>query len=200
MKLGIMGGTFDPPHMAHLVIAEMARTGLQLDKIIFIPAGDPWMKSVYTVTCAKKRVEMVGRAIDSNPSFSLSLIEVDRPGPTYTVDTIEQLAGEIGQNSEMFLLLGWDSVAELPYWKAPYRLSKMVRIVAFPRPGAVKPDPKEMEKAMPGSAERIIHMDQPYLSISSTCIRQRVKEGKSVRYLVPEGVALYIVEHKLYTA
>ncbi|MDD5398363.1 MAG: nicotinate-nicotinamide nucleotide adenylyltransferase, partial [Dehalococcoidia bacterium] len=134
------------------------------------------------------------------PSFSLSLIEVDRPGPTYTVDTVEQLAGEIGQSSEMFLLLGWDSVAELPYWKAPYRLSKMVRIVTFPRPGSAKPDPKEIEKAMPGSAERIIYMDQPYLSISSTCIRQRVKEGKSVRYLVPEGVALYIVEHKLYTA
>lgn len=200
MKLGIMGGTFDPPHMAHLVIAETARVGLRLDRVIFVPAGDPWMKSAHTVTCAGKRVEMVGLAIDSNPSFSLSLIEVNRSGPTYTVDTIEQLAGEIGQNAELFLLLGWDSVAELPSWKAPYRLSKMVRIVAFPRPGAAKPDPAELEKAMPGSGERIIYMDEPYLSISSTCIRQRVKEGKSVRYLVPDAVALYIVEHKLYTA
>lgn len=195
-----MGGTFDPPHVAHLVIAELARDGLGLDKVIFIPAGDPWMKSAHIVTPAGKRVEMVGLAIAANPAFSISLIEVKRPGPTYTVDTIEQLAGEMRQSSEIFLLLGWDSVAELPSWKAPYRLSKMVRIVAFPRPGIVKPDAAELEKSVPGSAARIIYMDEPHLNISSTCIRQRVKEGKSVRYLVPETVGLYIIEHKLYTA
>jgi len=200
MKLGIMGGTFDPPHMAHLIIAEMARVGLELDKVIFIPAGDPWMKSTYAVTCAEQRIEMVGLAIATNQAFSLSLIEVKRPGPTYTVDTIEQLAEETGHNAELFLLLGWDSVAELPSWKAPYRLSKMARIVAFPRPGVAKPGSAELEKAIPGSAERILYMGEPYLSISSTCIRQRVREGKSVRYLVPDAVGLYIAEHKLYKA
>ncbi len=200
MRLGIMGGTFDPPHLAHLVIAEMARSGLQLDRVVFIPAGDPWMKSTQTVTPAGKRKEMVGLAINSNPSFSLSSIEVDRPGPSYTVDTVEQLTVEMGHNSDIFLLLGWDTLGELTSWKAPYRLSKMVRFVAFPRPGADRPDPAELEKAMPASAERIIYMDEPYLSISSTCIRQRVKEGKSVRYLVPDAVGQYIIEHKLYTA
>jgi len=198
MKVGVMGGTFDPPHLAHLIIAELARVDLELDRVIFIPAGDPWMKATQKITSAQKRAEMVGLAIASNPAFSLSLIEVQRPGPSYTVDTVEQLLEEVGLNADLFLLLGWDSVAEMPSWRAPYRLSKMARIVAFPRPGVTKPDPAELEKAMPGSAEKIVYMDEPYLSISSTCIRQRAREGKSLRYLVPDTVGLYIVEHNLY--
>jgi nicotinate-nucleotide adenylyltransferase len=200
MKVGIMGGTFDPPHIAHLIIAEVARVSLELNQVVFIPAGDPWMKSAHTVTSAEKRVEMVSLAIASNPAFVLSLIEVKRPGPTYTVDTIEQLSGEVGYDAGLFLLLGWDSVAELPSWKAPYRISKMARIVAFPRPGFAKPELAELGKGMPGIAERIEYIDEPYLSVSSTCIRQRVREGKSVRYLVPDTVGQYIVEHNLYTA
>jgi nicotinate-nucleotide adenylyltransferase len=200
MKVGIMGGTFDPPHIAHLIIAEVARVRLELDKIVFIPAGDPWMKSAHTVTGAGKRVEMVSLAIASNSNFSLSLIEVNRPGPTYTVDTIEQLSGEVGYDAGLFLLLGWDSVADLPSWRAPYRISKMARIVAFPRPGFAMPDPAELEKVMPGIAERMICIDEPFLSISSTCIRQRAREGKSVRYIVPDTVGQYIVEHDLYQA
>jgi len=200
MKVGIMGGTFDPPHIAHLIIAEVARVGLGLDKIVFIPSGDPWMKSDHMVTSAEKRVEMVGLAIATNPAFSLSLIEVNRPGPTYTIDTIEQLSGEVGYEVGLFLLLGWDSVADLPSWKAPYRISKMVRIVAFPRPGFAKPDPARLETAMPGIAERIVFIDEPSLSISSTCIRQRAMEGKSVRYIVPDAVRQYIIEHNLYKA
>ncbi len=198
MKVGIMGGTFDPPHMAHLIIAELARDRLELDKVIFIPAGDPWMKSARKVTSADKRVNMVSLAIASNPAFSLSSIEVDRPGPTYTVDTIEQLSGEVGHDAGIFLLLGWDSVTDLPSWKAPYRISKMARIVAFPRPGFTKPDPAELGKVMPGIDQRILLMDEPNLSISSTCIRQRAREGKSVRYLVPETVGQYIIENDLY--
>jgi nicotinate-nucleotide adenylyltransferase len=195
-----MGGTFDPPHIAHLIIAEAARVRLELDKVVFIPAGEPWMKSSRIVTGAEKRVDMAVLAIDSNPAFSLSLIEVKRPGPTYTVDTIEQLSGEVGYEAGLFLLLGWDSVADLPSWKAPYRISKMARIVAFPRPGFVKPDPAELEKAMPGIAERIVYIEEPYLGISSTCIRQRAREGKSIRYLVPDKVGQYIIENNLYRA
>ena len=195
-----MGGTFDPPHIAHLIIAEVARVRLELDKVVFIPTGNPWMKSSSMVTVAEKRVDMASLAIDSNPAFSLSLIEVKRPGPTYTVDTIEELSGEVGYDAGLFLLLGWDSVADLPSWKAPYRISKMARIVAFPRPGFVKPDPAELEKAMPGIAERIVYIEEPYLSISSTCIRQRAREGKSIRYLVPDKVGQYIVENNLYQA
>ena len=200
MKVGIMGGTFDPPHIAHLIMAEVARVRLELDKVVFIPSGDPWMKSDHIVTSAEKRVEMVSLAIATNPAFSLSLIEVNRPGPTYTIDTIEQLLGEVGCDAGLFLLLGWDSVAELPSWKAPYRISKMARVVAFPRPGFAKPDLAGLEKAMPGIGDRIVYIDEPSLSISSTCIRQRVMEGKSVRYMVPDAVRQYIIEHDLYKA
>lgn len=200
MKVGIMGGTFDPIHIAHLIIAEEARTRLALDRVIFIPAGEPWMKSERIVTVAGQRVEMVKLAMSSNPAFSLSLIEVERPGPTYTVDTLEQLWGELGYDTQMFLLLGWDSVAELPAWHAPYRISKMATVVAFPRPGFNKPELAVLEKSMPGIAERIVFLDEPYLDISSTGIRKRIADGGSVRYLVPDAVGKYIIEHKLYKA
>lgn len=200
MKIGIMGGTFDPIHIAHLIIAEEARVQLALDRVIFIPAGEPWMKPGHAVSAAGHREEMVKLAISSNPSFSLSLSEMERPGPTYTVDTLEQLLGELGYDTQLFLLLGWDSVAELTAWKAPYRVSKMATVVAFPRPGFDKPEIAALEQVMPGIAERIIFLDSPYLEISSTGIRKRIAGGGSVRYLVPDAVAQYISESGLYKA
>ena len=200
MKVGIMGGTFDPIHIAHLIIAEEARTRLALDRVIFIPAGEPWMKPGHIVSAAGQRVEMVKLAISSNPAFSLSLSEVERPGPTYTVDTLEQLLGELGYDTQLFLLLGWDSVAELPAWKAPYRVSKMATVVAFPRPGFTKPEIAALERVMPGIAERMVSLDEPFLEISSTGIRKRIADGGSVRYLVPDAVGQYISEYRLYKA
>jgi len=195
-----MGGTFDPIHIAHLIIAEEARTRLALDRVIFIPAGEPWMKPERSVSEAGQRVEMVKLAITSNPFFSLSLNEIERPGPTYTVDTLEQLLGELGYDTQLFLLLGWDSVAEMTAWKAPYRVSKMATVVAFPRPGFHKPEIAVLERAMPGIAERMVFLDAPYLEISSTGLRKRIAEGGSVRYLVPDSVGQYITENRLYKA
>ena len=200
MKVGIMGGTFDPIHIAHLIIAEEARTRLALDRVIFIPAGEPWMKPERSVSEAGQRVEMVKLAITSNPFFSLSLNEIERPGPTYTVDTLERLLGELGYDTQLFLLLGWDSVAEMTAWKAPYRVSKMATVVAFPRPGFHKPEIAVLERAMPGIAERMVFLDAPYLEISSTGLRKRIAEGGSVRYLVPDSVGQYITENRLYKA
>jgi len=200
MKVGIMGGTFDPIHIAHLIIAEEARTRLALDRVIFIPAGEPWMKPERSVSEAGQRVEMVKLAITSNPFFSLSLNEIERPGPTYTVDTLEQLLGELGYDTQLFLLLGWDSVAEMTAWKAPYRVSKMATVVAFPRPGFHKPETAVLERAMPGITERMVFLDAPYLEISSTGLRKRIAEGGSVRYLVPDSVGQYITENRLYKA
>ena len=200
MKVGIMGGTFDPIHIAHLIIAEEARTRLALDRVIFIPAGEPWMKPGHIVSAAGQRAEMVKLAISSNPAFSLSLSEVERPGPTYTVDTLEQLLGELGYDTQLFLLLGWDSVAELPAWKAPYRVSKMATVVAFPRPGFIKPEIAVLERVMPGIADRMVFLDEPYFEISSTGIRKRIADGGSVRYLVPDTVGQYIIECGLYKA
>jgi nicotinate-nucleotide adenylyltransferase len=200
MKVGIMGGTFDPIHIAHLVIAEEARTRLALDRVIFIPAGEPWMKQGHVSSSAGQRAEMVKLAISSNPDFSLSLSEIERPGPTFTVDTLEQLLGELGYDTQLFLLLGWDSVAEMTAWKAPYRVSKMATVVAFPRPGFSKPEAAVLERAMPGIAERIIFLEAPYLEISSTGIRKKIADGGSVRYLVPDAVWQYIIESRLYRA
>lgn len=198
MKVGIMGGTFDPIHTAHLIIAEEARTRLGLDRVIFIPAGEPWMKQGHVSSPAGQRVEMVKLAISSNPGFSLSLSEVERTGPTFTVDTLEQLMGELGYDTQLFLLLGWDSVAEMTDWKAPYRVSRMATVVAFPRLGFTKPDIAVLERSMPGIAGRIIFLDAPYLEISSTVIRKKIAEGGSVRYLVPEAVLQYIIESRIY--
>ena len=200
VKVGIMGGTFDPIHIAHLIIAEEARTRLALDRVIFIPAGEPWMKPGHNVSEAGQRAEMAKLAISSNPFFSLSLSEIERPGPTFTVDTLEQLLVELGYDTQLFLLLGWDSVAEMTSWKAPYRVSKMATVVAFPRPGFNKPEIAVLERAMPGVAERIVFLDAPYLEISSTGLRKRIANGGSVRYLVPDAVGQYITENKLYTA
>jgi nicotinate-nucleotide adenylyltransferase len=200
MKVGIMGGTFDPIHIAHLIIAEEARTRLALDRVVFIPAGEPWMKGEHTVTAAARRVEMVKLAISSNAAFNLSLSEVERPGPTYTVDTLEQLMGELGYDTQLFLLLGWDSLAEMIAWKAPYRVSRMATVAAFPRPGFSRPEIAVLERAMPGIAGRIIFMDTPCLEISSSGIRKRIAEGGSVRYLVPDAVGQYIADNRLYQA
>ena len=198
MKVGIIGGTFDPIHLAHLIIAEEARSKLELDKVIFIPAGEPWMKSGKNITRVKNRVEMVNLAIESNPWFEISTIETEQPGPAYTVDTLEQLWKELGYETQMFLLMGWDSLMDMPRWKAPYRISKMAKLVAFPRQGTKRPDIADLEKSMPEITERLTILEEPYMGISSTDIRTRVAEGKSIRYLIPDAVAAYINENKLY--
>lgn len=193
-----MGGTYDPVHLAHLIIAEQAVVELGLEKIIFIPAGEPWMKSDRQITPSEHRVAMVRLAIDSNPSFSFSTIEVDRKGPSYTVDTLEALAQELGIDTELYLLMGWDSLATVPSWKAPYRISKMARLVSFPRPGFAKPDMGALETTMPGIKERMVVMEKPFIGISSSEIRANVAAGKSIRYLVPEKVEQYIRGKRLY--
>jgi len=198
MKVGILGGTFDPIHLAHLIIAEEARSRLELDRVIFIPAGEPWMKSGHDITPAGHRLEMVKSAIQSNRSFAVSGIEVEREGPTYTVDTLEQLWRDLGHDTRMFLIVGWDSLADMLKWKAPYRISKMATLLAFPRPGYPRPLLTDLELAIPGISERVVMFDEPYIGISSTAIREHASEGKSIRYLVPEVVEKYIFDHGLY--
>lgn len=198
VKVGVMGGTFDPVHLAHLIIAEEARSELKLDKVIFIPAGEPWMKSDRLITPVEHRLAMVRLAISTNPAFSISTIEADRKGPAYTVDTLEVLWKELGFDTELFLLIGWDSLSTVPLWKAPYRISKMARLVSFPRPGYTKPQIEALESAMPDIAGRMVMMEKPLMDISSSGIRTDVKSGKSIRYRVPGEVEQYIEEKGLY--
>ena len=198
MKIGIMGGTFDPIHVGHLIVAEEVVSALELDKVIFIPAGEPWMKADRQITGAPHRVEMVRLAIESNPFFQLSTIEIEHPGWTYTVDTLEQLSRDFDNETRLFLLIGWDGLKSMPKWKAPYRISKMATLVTFPRLGVPEPDISVLEESMPALSERMVKLDRPYIGISSTDIRARLAEGKSVRYLLPAEVERYIVAKGLY--
>ncbi|MFB0559465.1 MAG: nicotinate-nucleotide adenylyltransferase [Dehalococcoidales bacterium] len=198
MNIGVIGGTFDPIHNGHLVVAEEVRTKLDLAEVLFVPAGQPWLKPAVPVSAAEHRVQMVRLAIADKPYFRLSTTEIERAGPTYTVDTIAELQGQLGAGYELFFILGWDSLAELPKWKEPSRLIKMCRLVAVPRPGYPAPDLKFMEPKVPGLSQRVILMDKPEIDISAFSIRNQIAQGLSIHHLVPEPVEGYIKQHKLY--
>jgi len=198
MNIGVLGGTFDPIHIGHLIVAEEVRTRLDLAEVLFVPAGQPWLKPDSPVSTAEHRVEMVRLAIADKPYFKLSTTEIERAGPSYTVDTIAELLGRLGSGDELFFILGWDSLAELPKWKEPSRLIKMCRLVAVPRPGYPIPDLKFMEPKVPGLSQRVMLMDKPEIDISASGIRSRIAQGLSIHHLVPEPVERYIKQHRLY--
>lgn len=199
MKIGLFGGTFDPVHLGHLIVAEEVRLALDLSKVLFIPAGEPWLKQYSVSAPAGRRVEMIRLAISTNPFFELSTIEIDRPGPTYTVDTVSSLRGVLGLQEDLFLVLGVDAVSQLPEWKEPGRLIRMCHLVAVSRPGCAPLDMPRLEAAIPGLSVRLTVLGAPLIDISSTKIRERVSRGLSIRYLVPEAVERYIMEHRLYS-
>jgi nicotinate-nucleotide adenylyltransferase len=198
-KIGLLGGTFDPIHTGHLLIAEDARQGLGLDTIVFIPAGRPWLKADQTVTEPEHRLAMVELAVNSNPYFKVSDIEVRRPGATYTVDTLEQLRREYDSNTEIFLILGMDSLNELTRWRSPERLFDLCTIVGISRPGQDDIDRDKLESIAEGASDKVVLIPGPSVGISGTDIRDRVADGRSIRYRAPEAVESYILEHGLYT-
>lgn len=198
MDIGVLGGTFDPIHLGHLMMAEEAKQRLALARVIFVPAGQPWLKVDRAVAPATHRVEMVRRAIAGQADFELSTTEVDRPGPSYTVDTVDVLERQLGTEASFFLLLGWDSLAELPQWKEPAKLVQLCRLVAIPRPDCSPPGLEALESSIPGIARSMVFLDVPPVDISSSDIRKRVAQGLSFRHLVPEEVAKYIEEQGLY--
>jgi nicotinate-nucleotide adenylyltransferase len=189
-----MGGTFDPIHVGHLAVAEEAREALALDRILFVPAGSPPHKPASEVTPAHHRAAMVQLAIDDNPAFELSRIELDRPGLSYTVDTVEALARE----AEVTLILSVETFRELPTWHEPARLFEAARLAVVPREGYPASDPQWLASMFPGREDRVSYREGPRLGLSSTQIRARVAAGRSIRYLVPAAVAAYIVANDLY--
>jgi nicotinate-nucleotide adenylyltransferase len=198
MNVGVLGGTFDPIHSGHLVIAEEARLRFGLNKVLFVPAGQPWLKTNRKITPAVHRIEMLKRAIADNASFELSTMEVDRPGPSYSVDTVAALQQQLGAGAKIFFLVGWDSLAELPQWKEPARLIQLCKLVAVTRPGFSRPDLKSLEPSIPGITQSVVWLDIPPIAISSSDIRDRVAQGLSIHRLVPDDVESYIAENKLY--
>jgi len=197
-RLGILGGTFDPVHAGHIFVAEEARIRLHLDKVLFIPAGNPWLKVNRTITAAIHRVEMVRLAIAKHEHFELSTMEVERGGPSYTVDTLEELRRQPDYR-DLHLLLGLDSFVELPLWKDADRIITLCKLVVVPRYGNNLPELREVAQKLKGlSADEVVVLDSPMIGISSSGIRDRVAHGLPVDYLVPGAVERYIIAHGLY--
>ena len=198
MRIGILGGTFDPIHIAHLIVAEEARVQLDLEEVVFIPVGQPWLKADQPISPANLRMEMVRVAIASNPFFRASSIEVDRPGPTYTLDTLVALREEWGREAELHFILGTDALQDMPRWKEPTRILELCTPVVFTRPEYENVSPTRMEEALPGITKKVRVLRDRQIGVSGTEIRRRVAGGTSIRYLVPEGVERFIMDNHLY--
>ncbi len=199
MKIGLFGGTFDPIHRGHLVVAEDARVKLGLDKMVFIPAGHPWLKSDRVIAAGDHRLEMVRLAVSSNPYFEVSALEIERDGPSYSVDTVEAMAGNLELEGEFYFVVGPDALSGLPRWKDPARLASLCQIVVVGRPNVERIDLKALESAVPRISASIRTVDVTQLDISSTKVRELVKMGQSVHGLIPSAVENYIHEYALYT-
>lgn len=198
MKIGIMGGTFDPIHTGHLIIGEYARTTLNLDEIIFVPVGLPPHKDNSKVSTSSIRLEMTKLAISSNSYFYLSSIEVDRKEITYTIDTIKELKN-IYKEDELYFVIGGDSLFEIEKWKDFDELIQLCKFVVLERPDRTREemDQKILELKLSYQIE-LEKIYSPLIDISSTEIRKRVKNDLSIKYLVPELVEAYIMDHELY--
>jgi len=197
-KIGLFGGTFDPIHIGHLIAAEEVRIKLNLDEIIFIPAGHPWLKEgKREITPPSKRLEMVRLAVRGNPHFKVSSIEIEREGPSYSVDTVSFFRENL-PNSELYFILGEDALIELPLWKEPQRLISLCRLAVVRRAGVSKVELEALEERIPGIKERAVFLETPLVEISSTEIRSRVACGLSIRYLVPREVEEFIRREGLY--
>jgi nicotinate-nucleotide adenylyltransferase len=198
LRVGILGGSFDPPHIGHLILAEEARDQLGLDKVLFAPAGQQPLKQGQRVTAVEDRVRMTELAIAENASFELSRGDVDRPGPHYTVDLIAIIAAQLPPSAEIYFLMGFDSLRDLPKWREPEKLIRIARLVALTRPDA-QVDWAVLESALPGVRERVRLLDMPELEIASRDLRERVRTGRSIRYMVTDAVRAYIAEKGLYS-
>ncbi|MBI4216283.1 MAG: nicotinate-nucleotide adenylyltransferase [Chloroflexi bacterium] len=198
MNVGIMGGTFDPVHTGHLIVAEEVREKVGLERMVFLPAGDPYLKGYRRVTPGRQRLEMLQLALAGNPRFAVSTLELEGSGPTYTVETLPQLQQELGPEAKLFFIIGQDALEELPTWREPERILQLCTLVAVPRPGFGYLDMQAVEAALPGVLEHLIFLDGPHIGISSTEIQLRVRRGLSIRYLVPPAVEAYIREQGLY--
>ena len=198
MDIGVLGGTFDPVHLGHLIIAEEVREQLKLDKVLFVPSAHPWLKEKRIITPAEHRVSMLRLALSSNPHFQISMVDVEREGPSYTVDTLSDLKRQFGDSVSFFFIMGWDSLRDLHLWKDPARIIQQCRLVAVGRPGSAKPRLSALEAVLPGISKRLLLLQKPLIGISSSEVRQRVARGLSIKYLVPEVVEGYIREKGLY--
>ena len=192
-RLGVMGGTFDPIHHGHLVAASEVAQFFSLDEVVFVPTGQPWQKDDRKVSTSEDRYLMTVIATASNPRFSVSRIDIDRGGPTYTIDTLRDLRAERGDEAELFFITGADALAQIMSWQDVNELFKLAHFVGVTRPGH-----RLTGDGLP--EDKVSLVEVPALAISSTDCRQRVATGQPIWYLVPDGIVQYIAKRRLYRA
>jgi len=197
--VGILGGTFNPPHIGHLICAQEALVKLRLDTVVWVPAGVPPHREVEDDPGAEARYEMCELAMSSDERFSLSRVELDREGPSYTADTLRAMRAEAAEGDELFLLLGGDQAASLRSWHEPEEVLSLATIAVVERTGFARPAIGVQLSGLRG-AERLVFFDMPRVDVSSSLVRRRVREGKPIRYLVTDKVANYIGAQSLYGA
>ncbi len=197
MNIGILGGTFDPPHNGHLHIASAARQALDLAQVVFIPAKQPPHKMQDPVSPLRQRLDMLERALWGHPEFVISLIETKRQGPSYSVDTLRELRAELGDSTRIYFIMGMDSLENLPTWHNPQEIVQLCHLVVLERPD-YEVNLDALEQKVPGVKASVIMIPAPEIGVSSTDIRERVRRGESIAGLVPVAVAEYIYESGLY--
>jgi nicotinate-nucleotide adenylyltransferase len=196
--IGVLGGTFDPVHLGHLILAEEARDQLGLSIVYFVPAGDPPHKRGRRLAPAEDRLRMIELAITGNDAFQASRADADRPGPHYTLDMVRIFQKQLPPGGELYFLMGYDSLAELPTWHRARELVAACHLVALTRHD-VPLDWDYLESQLPGVRQRVTLLDMPELEIASHQIQERIRTNRTIRYLVPDGVCEYIEDHGLYT-
>ena len=196
MRIGILGGTFNPPHLGHLICAQEAHRELGLDHVLFIPAGIPPHKRVEHEPGARHRLELCRLAADADERFVVCDLELRREGPSYTVDTLEELTSQSPDN-ELYLILGADIAAGLPQWRAPERVLQLATVAIAKRRGTARSAVEQALGSLAGG-DRARFFQMPRIGISSTMVRRRVRAGQSIRYFVPDPVMEYIETHRLY--
>lgn len=197
-KLGILGGTFDPIHYGHLLIAELARDSLDLERVLFVPAGDPPHKQSTEKTAARHRCRIVELAIEDNPAFELSRVDLDRAGPHYSVDTVSLIRAQFDLGpDDCYFIVGGDSLADLLSWHNPDELIQLCRLAVAHRP-EYRPDISALAEKLPGLEARLDWVELLLVEYSSSAIRRRVRAGQSVRYQTPPNVVDYLYQHRLY--
>jgi nicotinate-nucleotide adenylyltransferase len=193
MRIGVMGGTFDPIHIGHLVAASEVAHRFSLDHVVFVPTGEPWQKSDRRVSSAEDRYLMTDIATADDERFSVSRVDIDRHGPTYTVDTLRDIRAELGEDHDYYFITGADALGEILTWREPEEVLRLAHLIGVTRPGHDLADPG----LAPG---RVTLLEIPALAISSSDIRARVSRGEPIRYLVTPGVEAYIAKVGLYSA
>jgi nicotinate-nucleotide adenylyltransferase len=197
-RIGILGGTFDPPHIGHLWLAALAADSLRLSRVLFMPAARPPHKAGRPLSSAKDRLALTRAAIDADPRFELCELELERPGPSYTVDSVAALLERYPSPQRLILLMASDSLSEIETWRDPERLLSLVELGVGPRSGHWPVERGALTARFGAAADRIHLIDGPALEISSSELRRRVAAGQTIRYLVPRAVEALIVERALY--